>query len=138
LPYQLWQDAMQHAVYITNNVPTSTTLYADYSVPGGVSTNLDIKPSPHTIPQSALFNEHSQIVHNKSFGCPVWYYDGPGHKDFNKIIGRVAPGVYIGGDSPTNHKVYVKETNKVIRTGHVSFNEQAQLKQPIHKPQGLS
>ncbi|KAA8646821.1 uncharacterized protein ATNIH1004_005496 [Aspergillus tanneri] len=96
----------------------------------GVSTNPDVQPSQHVIPHSAFFNKHPQIAHIRPFGCCVWYYNDPGHQDFNKIVGRGAPGVYISSNSSTNYKVYVKETNKVIRTGHVSFNEQAQREQP--------
>ncbi|KAA8646343.1 uncharacterized protein ATNIH1004_007770 [Aspergillus tanneri] len=100
----------------------------------GVSTNPDIQPSQHVIPHSAIFNEHPQIAHIHPFGCRVWYYNDPGHQDFNKIVGRGAPGVYIGSDSSTYHKIYVKETNKVIRTGHVSFNEQEREQAPRDQP----
>ncbi|KAA8646783.1 uncharacterized protein ATNIH1004_005458 [Aspergillus tanneri] len=98
---------------------------------------VDTCASYHMTPRQDVFSStkfYRLIAHIRPFGCCVWYYNDPGYQDFNKIVSRGAPGVYIGSDSSTNHKVYVKETNKVIRTGHVSFNEQAQREQPTEKP----
>jgi hypothetical protein len=62
LPKKFWADALETAVQLTNNLPTSVPLYND-PTPGGTTQNPDIHPSPHNIPLSALLNVPPQLTH---------------------------------------------------------------------------
>jgi hypothetical protein len=94
---------MEHAIFVTNNIPTSTTLYADKATPGGVSTNIEVQPSLHIILHLALMNKPPRIAHSHLFGCTVNYYDDPGHDIYNKLLKRASKGIYISSNLPANH-----------------------------------
>jgi hypothetical protein len=103
LPYWLWEDAMEHAIFVTNNVPTSTTLYTDKVTLGGVSTNIEVQPSLHIILYLVLINKPPRIAYSCPFGCIVNYYNNLGHNIYNKLLKCASKGIYIGSNLPVNH-----------------------------------
>jgi hypothetical protein len=86
LPKQFWMEAMESAVYITNQLPTTVTLYNDPK-PGGTTADKEIKPSPYCTPYSAWLNAPHNIKNIRKFGAYAWMHlHGP-----QEPVGKLIP-----------------------------------------------
>ena len=107
----LWPFAMDHAVYLWNQIPDRTT-----------------RTSPAEHFTSAAFRNHHHLQRLHVFGCPVYVLD-PKLQDGKKLPKwnrRSRRGVYMGVSkqhSSTVHLVLNPETGKISPQYHVVFDD---------------
>lgn len=100
---RFWGLAMTHAAFVRNLCPTVA---------------LDGR-SPH----EALFGRPGPVHQLHTFGCRAFVNVAKSQRKALDPKARV--GVYVGKGQNRTHLVFMPDTNKVVRTFHVVFNEQA-------------
>jgi hypothetical protein len=100
-PAKFWNEALQHAVLVTNLLPTRAL------------------PSDET-PYYRWYGHHGPIERLRVFWTPAWVRV----ENDTKLAARACEGRYLG-PSPEHkaHRVYILETSRIVDTVHVSFNE---------------
>src|SRR5882762_1916499 len=120
LPKKFWADALDTAVHLTNNLPTSVPLYND-ATPGGTTQNPDICPSPHNIPISALLNVPPQLTHYARYGSTVCYHLHGSQKPTDKISARGRKGHIVGYNGDKIFRVWDPDLDEVILSSDIEW-----------------
>ena len=114
LPYQMWDYAVEHAVWIKNRVPTAALPYGDE----------DINVSTSITPYRAFTGDHPDFKNLRVFGCKAVPYkidvDHP-----TTFEPRIKDGtwIFIGMEGNSIWKVLNVETLAVVKTTDARFDE---------------
>jgi hypothetical protein len=123
LPIKFWADCVESTSLIMNEVPTSTPLYND-NIPG--ISNSIAKPSPYHVPSSAWFGTPPELLHFRKWGSPVTYHLHGSAKPDTKVHPRSRNGFFIGYNGKKIYHIWDPESDKVLTTSDVHFNEHFQ------------
>ena len=111
LPASLWPFAAKHANFVLNRMLTVTI---------GQETKT---------PYEWRFGLRPNLKHLRVWGCPVIYKV---HGHVRKLSDRGRDGHYLGTDVNSRSALILdKETSKVVKSGHVLFNEVIQRRMEV-------
>ncbi|EDN03589.1 predicted protein [Histoplasma mississippiense (nom. inval.)] len=120
IPKKFWADVLETVVAITNNTPTSTTLYNEKYWP---TNNADEAPArcPYTVPFSALTNAPPQLRHFRELGVDVYAHLHGSQKPTDKLSARAEIFKLIGFRGNSIYRLWSPTTDKIIVTSDVVF-----------------
>jgi hypothetical protein len=108
LPTFLWPEAMKTITYLSNR---TTTVAVGNRLLTPVEILTGIKPD---------------VSHLRVFGCKAFAYNFDIHR--KKLDDKAKAGVFVGYDnSSAAYRIYLTGQRKIIKSGHVMFNERGQI-----------
>ena len=125
LPQRMWTEALMYATYIVNRSITQRSQLA----------------SPQQMFWQAIRNDETKndLTHLRRFGCAV-YYHRPSSQTVKsqKFAARAVRGYLLGmqADSTTNYRIWLPESQTILHTPHVTFNETASYKDHVEHEAG--
>ena len=123
LPQRMWNEALVYATCIVNRSITQRSQLA----------------SPYQMFWQAIRNDETKNdrTHLRRFGCAV-YYHRPSSQTVKseKFAARAIRGYLLGmqADSATNYRIWLTESQTILHTPHVTFDETASYRDHVeHK-----
>ena len=120
LSQRMWTEALTYATYIVNRSITQRSQLA----------------SPYQMFWQAIRNDETKndLTHLRRFGCAV-YYHRPSSQTVKseKFAARAIRGYLFGmqADSTTNYRIWLPESQTILHTPHVTFDENASYKDHV-------
>ena len=108
LPLFLWPEAMKTITYLCNRTTTVAV------------------GSKQITPHELLYDVKPNVSHLKSFECKAFAYNFDPNR--RKLDDKAKAGVFVGYDNNSAaYRIYLVKEKKIIKRGHVVFNERGQF-----------